>query len=126
MVRPTKLKYILALSFLSISSTLAAAKCEHPPIPWSFGRDAIRSAWRITDGSACSTRMNHPEHIAGIEIENKPKNGIAGRDGPYGVAYQPNNGFKGTDDFSFKVISNSRYRKGAGWVGRVHVRVISE
>lgn len=70
--------------------------------------------------------MNNPQYIASIEIENKPAHGLAGRNGPFGVAYQPNPGFKGIDDFTYKVTSNSEYRKGPGWTARVHVRIISE
>lgn len=121
-----KLLAFLILVIFAFFPAVGLAKCEHFPIPWTFGGPAQLATWRISGGSSCSSTMNHPENIASIEIEIRPKNGIAGRNGPYGVAYQPNSGFKGTDDFTFKVISNSNYRKGPGLIGRTHVRVISE
>jgi hypothetical protein len=113
-----------AISIYAIltAPSLALAGCEHPPIPWSFGR-TTSSTWR-TDGSICSSTNNHPENIDKIEIESRAQNGIAGKSGPFVVAYKPNPGFKGTDVFSYAVTSNANYRKGPGWVARVTVHVI--
>jgi hypothetical protein len=97
----------------------------HPPIPWTFG-SSISSTWRITEGSSCGSTSNHPDHIARIEIEARPKNGIAGKSGPSVVAYKPNPGFKGSDSFSYAITSNANYRGGAGMVAHVTVYVISE
>jgi len=119
------IKIFAAFAILIGSTVLAAAKCEHPPIPWKFGKGAVNSVWTITDGSSCSSSSNRPQHIQDIEVVTKPKFGIAGRDGPNGVAYQPNPGFKGEDAFSYKVTSNADYRKGAGLTALVHVKVIS-
>jgi hypothetical protein len=104
---------------------LAFAKCEHPKIPWAFGR-TISSTWRLTGGGTCTSTNNHPENIEKIEIESKAKNGIAGKSGPFAVAYQPNPGFTGSDVFSYAVTSNANYNKGPGWVARVTVYVISQ
>ena len=105
--------------------TMASAECKHAPIPWEFGR-SISSTWRITGGSTCGSNNYHPENIARIEIETRPKNGVAGKSGPFGVAYKPNPGFKGSDTFSYAIIPNAHYRGFLGSVGRVTVNVISE
>jgi hypothetical protein len=104
---------------------VAAAKCEHPPVPWSFG-SSMHSTWRITGGTPCTSTHLHPENIARIEIEARPKHGVAGKDGPFGVAYKPSPGFKGTDTFSYAVFPSANYRNGAGGVARVTVNIISE
>jgi hypothetical protein len=117
---------ILGIVALCASMPTATwAKCEHPPVPWSFG-SSISSTWRITDGTACASTSLHPENIAKIEIEARPKHGIAGRNGPFGIAYKPKPGFKGTDTFSYAVMPNANYRNGAGGIARVTIHVISE
>jgi hypothetical protein len=68
----------------------------------------------------------YPQNIAKIEIVSRPQHGIAGRSGPYGVAYKPNAGFHGTDAFAYDVISNSNYREGAGLVAHINVDLIIE
>jgi hypothetical protein len=73
--------------------TAALAKCEHPPIPWSFGK-SISTTWRTIGGSVCASANYHPQHIAKIEIETRPANGIAGKNGPFAVAYKPNPGLR--------------------------------
>jgi hypothetical protein len=123
-IKSTLQRSILALAVLAIPS-IAAAKCTKPPMPWKFG-GSLSSTWRTTEDSVCQTTSNHPENIASIEIDAKPKNGIAGKNGPYGVAYKPNPGFRGSDVFSYSVTSNANYRRGAGLVARVTVYVIAE
>jgi hypothetical protein len=121
---PTGRAIFLAL-VMSAASTQAFARCEHPRIPWTFGK-TISSTWRLTDGSVCSSTNTKPEHVEKIEIESKATNGIAGKAGPFAVAYKPNPGFKGTDVFTYAITSNANYRKGPGWVARVTVYVISQ
>lgn len=103
----------------------ALAKCAHPPIPWKFGH-SIATTWRTNEGSVCQSTSTRPEHISKIEITSKPRHGTAGKDGPYGVAYKPDSGFKGSDTFVYVVTSNSNYRKGAGRVAKVTVLVVVE
>jgi hypothetical protein len=117
-------RFVVVLA-LSAIPAMASAKCAHPPIPWKFG-GSISSSWRSTDGSVCVSTSNHPNHIASIEITSKPSNGVAGKNGPFGVAYKPNPGFRGSDAFSYAVTSNAQYRKGAGMVAHVTVYVSVE
>lgn len=101
------------------------AKCTHPPIPWKFGHN-ITTTWHTSEGSVCVTTSNHPDHIDKIEVASKPQHGTAGKDGPYGVAYKPDSGFRGSDEFVYVVTSNSHYRKGAGRTAKVTVVVVVE
>jgi hypothetical protein len=102
----------------------AVAACDHEPTKWIFGQSFYQT-WR-TDGAACASKSNYPENIGEIRIIEKAKHGIFGKNGPFGVAYRPNPGFKGTDSFSYEVISNARYRHGAGVVATVFITVIVE
>ncbi len=104
--------------------TFVEAKCTHPRVAWTYNR-TVHSTWRVTDGTPCKMTNKNPQNIQKIEIERKPSHGIAGKDGPFGVAYKVNNGFKGEDSFVIGVTSNENYRKGAGWVARIVVRVVS-
>jgi hypothetical protein len=100
----------------------AMAFCEHPPTKWAFGQQ-FSQTW-ITDGEVCKSISNFPENIDEIRITEKAKHGISGKNGRYGVAYKPNPGFKGTDSFTYEVISNANYRKGPGMVATVMITVI--
>jgi hypothetical protein len=111
------------LPICSIFGTPAAATCFKGPVPWRFGQ-SISSVWRTTDGSACTSRSNHPENIAQISIVARPAHGIAGRAGVDGVAYKPNSNFNGTDRFTYAVTSNSHCRCGPGRVATIYVEVI--
>jgi hypothetical protein len=85
--------------------TNADAACKHPPVPWRFGQ-SITSEWVTDNKSVCVSTNYHPENIANIEIERKPEHGVAGKSGPFGIAYKPNPGFHGTDTFQYAVRPN--------------------
>jgi hypothetical protein len=80
-------------------------------------RSSLASTWHTTGGSPCASTSRHPEHIEKIEIDMKPKHGIAGKNGSFGVAYKPNPGFKGSDSFSYAVTPKYSFR------GPAHVTV---
>lgn len=102
----------------------AYAGCVHPMTAWQFGSSFV-GTWR-TDGAVCPSTSNHPENIAAISVVQRPKHGIAGKNGPYGIAYKPDSGFRGNDPFVYTVTSNANYRKGAGHVATVTINVIIE
>jgi hypothetical protein len=113
------------LSFVAapiVATGGAHAACKHDGIPWQFGQ-SIASVWITDDKSVCTSTSNHPEHIEKIEIEMKPEHGIAGKSGPYAVAYKPVLGYHGSDKFTYAVTSNRNYRRGAGLVSRITVLV---
>jgi hypothetical protein len=112
----------LSHALILVWPTFASAKCEHGPIDWNYG-GSVETTW-VTDGSACRSRSRHPENVEKIVIETKPRHGVVGKDGPYGVAYLPNPGFKGEDSFSYTVRSNANFRLGAGVVARILVKVL--
>jgi hypothetical protein len=116
-------RWVIPLAVMTISSA-AFARCEHEKTAWQFGR-SFTGIWR-TNGTICTSTSNHPENIAQIVVVRKPSHGIAGRNGPYGIAYKPNPGFKGADYFEYHVISNGNHRRGAGQVARVAINVIVE
>jgi hypothetical protein len=74
----------------------------------------------------CTSTSNHPDNIAAIRILQRPKHGIAGKNGPYGIAYRANPGFKGADSFVYTVTPNANYRGGAGQIATVTINVIVE
>jgi hypothetical protein len=102
--------------------TDAHAACKHDRIPWRYGQ-SIASVWVTDDRSVCTSTSNEPQYIEKIEIETRPQHGIAGKSGPYAVAYKPNRGFHGSDTFTYAVTSNQSYRRGAGLVSRITVLV---
>lgn len=107
--------------FLMVPLSEAKATCKHDGVSSVFRTAAL--SWVTDDKSVCTMTMHSPDHIAKIEIDSKPQHGVAGRSGPFGVAYKPEPGFHGSDTFTFAVTSNSNYRKGAGRVGRFTVFV---
>lgn len=106
---------------LYLSPTAVYSACKHEAIPWKFGKQ-VSTTWQTDDKSVCKTANNRPQHIEKIEIVSKPQHGIAGKDGPFAVAYKPEEGL--SDSFVYAVTSNSAYRKGAGLIARVTVLVI--
>jgi hypothetical protein len=112
--------FVLLLS----GSGFAYAGCVHPKTAWQFG-SAFVGTWR-TDGAVCTSTSFHPENIAAISVVQRPKHGIAGKNGPYGIAYKPDTGFRGNDSFVYTVTSNANYRKGAGQVATITINIIVE
>jgi hypothetical protein len=120
------LQSVLFISIVGLGGMLpnaAYAGCKHDAIPWKFGKQTF-SKWQTDNTSVCKSTNNRPQHIQKIEIVSKPQHGLAGKDGPFGVAYKPEAGFHGSDSFVYEVTSNSAYRKGAGMVARVTVVVV--
>jgi len=107
---------------LAATAPAAAAGCNGGDVNWHFGK-TTRTIWFTSATSPCQSISNHPENIDRIEITERAENGLAGKNGPYGVAYVAKPGFKGTDHFVYSVVSNAHYRKGAGVVSRIEVTV---
>lgn len=112
----------VTLSALFASFSDAEARCRHPRIGWQFGKSTT-TLWSTDEDSVCTSRSLYPDTIERIEILSKARHGMAGTSGPYSVAYKPDHNYRGSDTFSYSVISNSNARKGAGQVARVTVFV---
>lgn len=108
--------------FLIAPLSGAKAVCMHDPVRWEFGQ-TLAFTWVTDDKSVCTTGHLRPQNIAKIEIETKPKHGIAGKDGPFGIAYKPQPGFHGSDTFTYAITSNSNSVRGAGVVARITIFV---
>jgi len=115
----------LGAAIVATFATDAWATCTKHRTHWSFGKNTSVN-WRTSGGSVCLSTTSRPQNIEKIEISSKPQNGIAGRNGPFGVAYKPNAGYRGSDAFVYMVTSNSNYRKGAGWTAKITVFVTVE
>jgi hypothetical protein len=121
--REQVLKSLFAIAaIIALTTTGAYAACKHDQIPWRFGQ-TMASVWVTDDKSVCTSKSNQPQYIEKIEIESKPKQGIAGMSGPDAVAYKPKPGFHGSDIFTYAVTSNRSYPRGAGLVARITVFV---
>jgi hypothetical protein len=114
----------LALGLLIASSIPAFARCERSHIPWRYGQ-SVSSTWR-TDGDVCTDVPNEHQYIAAIQITERPKHGVLGKAGLFGLAYKPDPGFRGTDTLSFAFVSNGTWRGGPGQVANVSITVIVE
>ena len=114
----------LALGLLIASSIPALARCERSHIPWRYGQQ-VSSVWR-TDGAVCTDVPNEHQYIAAIQITERPKHGVLGKAGLFGLAYKPDPGFKGTDTLSFAFVSNNTWHGGPGQVANVSITVIVE
>jgi len=111
-----------SLSVLLAPMSAAQAKCRHEPSHWKFGK-TVSVLWSTDEEAVCTSRNIHPEKIEKIEIVSKPKHGTAGAAGADSVAYKPNWGYRGSDAFTYAVISNGNAKKGAGLIARVNVFV---
>src|SRR5947199_3091384 len=114
----------LALGLLIVSSVPALARCERSHIPWRCGQ-SVSSVWH-TDGAVCTDVPNEHQYIAAIQITERPKHGVLGKAGLFGLAHKPDPGFKGTDTLSFAFVSNSSWRGGPGQVANVSITVVVE
>ena len=100
------------------------ARCERSHIPWRYGQQ-VSIVWR-TDGAVCTDVPNEHQYIAQIRITERPKHGVLGKAGMFGLAYKPDPGFKGTDSLVLAFVSNSNWRGGAGQVANVSITIIVE
>jgi hypothetical protein len=107
------------------SISTAEAACVTQRLPWSYG-SSTSGTWRTTVGEPCSIGNNNPQHVESMTIARRPRNGIAGQAHPTGWAYQPRPGFKGTDSFTVRIVSNASHPRGRGLVATVHITVIVE
>ena len=100
------------------------AFCKHPSVPWRYG-GSFSSTWFVSVGGVCISTNKHPDNVSYIKITSPASHGIAGKDGPFGIAYHPSPGFKGSDTFVYTVTSkaNSKYR---GQIATISVYVIVE
>jgi hypothetical protein len=114
----------LTFGLLIASSVPALARCERSHIPWRYGQ-SVSSVWH-TDGAVCTDVPNEHQYIAAIQITERPKHGVLGKAGLFGLAYKPDPGFKGTDTLSFGFVSNNSWRGGPGQVANVSITVIVE
>jgi hypothetical protein len=120
---PKPTSAIAALFVLLIGSiSTAQAGCRHPPIGWKFGK-TVSTLWTTDEEAVCTSRNLYPDKIEKIEIVSKARHGTAGAAGIDSVAYKPNWGYRGSDAFTYAVISNGNAKKGAGRVARVNVFV---
>jgi hypothetical protein len=110
------------VAFQMVCVTNAYAACKKDPVLWEFGQ-AIDTIWITDTSSVCTSIHWYPENIEKIQIIAKPKHGVAGTNGPFGVAYKPQSGFHGSDKFSYSVTSNKNYKGGAGRIARITVLV---
>jgi hypothetical protein len=116
---------IAAVSVLGaavIPLSAANANCRHPPIHWKFEK-TVSTLWSTDEEAVCISRNLYPENISKIEIASKPRHGTAGAAGTDSVAYKPNWGYRGSDAFTYIVISSANTKKGAGRIARVNVFV---
>lgn len=112
----------MMLAVLAGAVSSADARCRHPPVGWKFGQ-TVSSLWSTDEEAVCISRNLYPDQIEKIQIVSKPQHGTAGAAGADSVAYKPNWGYRGSDAFSYIVVSNGNARKGAGRVARVNVFV---
>ena len=70
------------------------AFCKHPAVHWRYG-GSFSSTWFVSEGGVCISTNKHPDDVAYIKITSPASHGIAGKDGPFGIAYHPTPGCKG-------------------------------
>ena len=112
----------IAFGLSILASAPALARCERSHIPWRYG-ESVSSVW-TTDGAVCQDVPNEHQYIAAIRITQRPKHGVLGKAGLFGLAYKPDPGFKGTDTLAFAFVSNSTWRGGAGLIANVSITVV--
>jgi hypothetical protein len=100
------------------------AFCKHPPVHWRYG-GSFSSTWFVSQDGVCMSTNNHPDDVSYIKITSPASHGIAGKNGPFGIAYHPSPGFKGSDTFAYTVTSkaDSKYH---GQIATISVYVIVE
>ena len=79
-----------------------------------------------TGGASCSYTLSpiHPDQVqfTGASIVKQPSNGTFEQTGAFAFKYQPNSGFKGTDEYAIKVCGHSSERAGCATI-TYHVAV---
>ncbi len=100
---------LLALSFFAYNETANAA-CVGTPITWGdISGNPVVKADSKTDGSPCTFRFftNSGTWESGTIIK-KPNNGDLVYVNVYTFEYTPKKGFKGKDNFTFKICGSER------------------
>jgi hypothetical protein len=101
-MRNTALGLIILIALLP-ASTSSLAFCRNPGLGrWHFG-EARRLNWHSTGGDTCAVELSPDPRtqMANLRISARARHGLAARSGLTGIAYKPNEGFKGVDTFSF-------------------------
>ena len=122
-MRGIVLAVIVLLAVLP-ASTSSLASCSNPGLGrWHFG-EARRLNWRTTGGDACAIELSPDRRteMADLRISARARHGLAARSGLTGIAYKPNEGFKGVDTFSFSFSGTGPETRGVTTV-QVTVRV---
>jgi len=119
----TALRLIVLLAVLP-ASTSSLAFCNNPGLGrWHFG-EARRLNWHTTGGDTCAVELSphRQTQMADLRISARARHGLAARSGLTGIAYKPNEGFKGVDTFSFSFSGAGPETRGVTTV-QVTVRV---
>jgi hypothetical protein len=119
----TALRLIVLLAVLP-ASTSSLAFCSNPGLGrWHFG-EARRLNWHTTGGDTCAVELSphRQTQMADLRISARARHGLAARSGLTGMAYKPNEGFKGVDTFSFSFSGAGPETRGVTTV-QVTVRV---
>lgn len=101
-MRNTALGLIILMAVLP-ASTSSLAFCSNPGLGrWHFG-EARRLNWHSTGGDTCAVELSPDRRtqMANLRISARARHGLAARSGLTGIAYKPDEGFKGVDTFSF-------------------------
>ena len=103
---------ILSCSFLYINSAHSA--CTGPATTWSdIGSNPIYNYPATTDGAPCRHFLS--TNVAIFEnsyVVRKPKFGVLVQENLHTFIYTPKKGYKGKDDYSYKICGNQNGRKG--------------
>jgi hypothetical protein len=113
---------VIFLSFIGISQ--ACADCHAERLGrWHFGETRTLT-WHSSGGSICATELAPASttEMSNLRIAHRAAHGLAALSGLTGIAYRPQDGFKGQDSFSFSFSGTGSQSRGTTLV-KVNVTV---
>ena len=98
---------------LCLLASNADAGCVKPSLRWENG-DVLTTNWTVDSGTVCTFNIRG-KLIANyaVEFPVRPRHGKVGAAERYAIAYRAADGYKGPDQFVFRVIGKQDNKPGA-------------
>lgn len=118
-----KLLAISTSMIITLMSGGANAACEKPALKWSLVDNPTVKVPAVTDGAKCIHEYSG-ENFETSEILKQPKHGKLNQKSVYKFIYVPDQNYKGTDDYSYKLCGSDRYGKKGCAIIQVEIKKI--
>lgn len=103
----------------------ANAACDKPALTWGLVDNPTVKVPAVTDGAKCIHEYTGGgNYFETSEILKQPKHGKLNKKSVYKFVYVPDQNYKGTDDYSYKLCGSDKYGKKGCAIIQVEIKKI--